>query len=373
MTNWWPGFLGGATFLSSFASSDEGEAPLWDFKNNWVRLSLECTEMIDSLLADTRYGQIRHKIIQNGNIIKPNKGTHYYYLNSKLDRSFFPCKYINLIKKKETVPSSSSSQNQGTQNQENFYYIACFSNFNKDVFDKFLERLFATNEHEVKAIHIDTSGYDIKSILVTRFAGICKPKQQQAITWIREHFLNPENKKNTKVVISGPRGVGKTYTSGLLKKAIEGEFPGYVRQCFVQLYVDFNPMSLGLDVQTQVLSKAKPYSPVILVINEVDVCYQEVFKNKSNRDGRTAHTQNKTNFNNMLDDIANAPNVITIFTTEKSKAELDGVNSNPENTNEPITYKSFYRKGRVDFFIEMSHDNGDTPGTSKKITTVNEV
>ena len=372
MSAWWPSIVGGITLFSSYASSDEGETPRYPSWNYWIKMGCEVTQRIDALLVDSTYGEVAHKVYNDGGGFKPNKGTHYYYLETKPNRSFFPYKYINLIKKVETVTTTSNSQNQDSRNQEKYYYVACFSKSNKDVFDKFLERLYASNEHEVKAIHIDTSGYDIKSVLVTRFAETCKPIQQQAIDWIQEHFLLPENRKNTKVVISGPSGVGKTYATGLLKKAIEASFPGYARNSFVQLFIDFNPCSPGLNVQSQVLTKAKLHMPVILVINEVDVCYKEVFKNKNDRDPRTAHTRDKGNFTSMLDSIANAPDVITIFTTEKSKAELDAVNSIPENPNEIISYKPFYRKGRVDFFIELTKASGNTPGTATKIDTTSE-
>ena len=368
MSSWWPNPSSMFVFLSSFTS--EGEAPFYDFKNHYVRVSPECVNEIDSLLSDPNYGFIKHKIIQSGNRVKPNTGTHNYYLNKPSLRSYFPRKFINLIKKKEISTGGSSNQSQGGNNEENYYYVVCYGSSNQDVFNNFLKRLFATNEREVKAIHIDTSGYENKSILVTRFSGTCKPRQSQAIEMIRDHFLSSQD-RNTKVIISGKRGVGKTYTGGLLKKAIESSFDGYARQCFVQLFIDFNPTSPGLDVQTHVLSKASKNSPVILVINEIDISYHEVFKSDTHNDIRSAHTRNKASFNDMLDAISNAPNVITIFTTEKSKDELDSVTNS--NGNHSISFKSFYRKGRVDFFINMTPDTPGSEGKSIRINTNNDI
>lgn len=367
MGPWWP--LGGAAFLSSFTSTDEGEAPFYDFNYTYVKMSPECTDMIDELLADKRFGLIRHKEMRSGNRVKPNLGTHYYYLNVPQRRSRVPYKYIYLIKKKGTA-NNRNGQNQSGNNQENHYYVSCYGKFSSDVHERFLKRLFATDEMYVRGIHIDSSEMKHKFILSKQLAGVCKPRQQQAIDLIREHFLAEDGFFNTKVIISGKRGVGKTYTAGLLKKAIESSFSGYANKSFVQLFFDFNPTIPGLDIISNVLIKATKDSPIILVMNEIDACYEAVFKNTLHHDPRPAATDNRTSFHTMLDAIPNYPNVITIFTTEKSKEELDAVNITSENTDNQFNYLSFYRKGRVDFFIHMTDDDEGIEGSSTRVDTV---
>ena len=110
-----------------------------------------------------------------------------------------------------------------------------------------------------------------------------------------------------------------------------------------QLFDNFDPSITGYDINKHVLQYATEESPIILVINEIDILYNEVHTAREYYDPRTPHTKNKLSFNNMLDNIANTKYVITIFTTEKSPDELQ---------TEQINYP-FYRKGRIDFFIKM--------------------
>lgn len=346
--------LGGATFLSSFTTYQEGEGPPWDFKNTYVKMHSECTRSIDDLLSDSDHGVVVHKIKSSGGLSTPNLGTSYFYLNPKNKRSYFPYKYIYLIKKKESGQSSGSNSNSDSSN-ETYYYIACFGRYTRDVFIEFEKRIFCTNDLRVKGIHIDSSGFENKFILTSRKAGEKKNNQKAAIGFIRDHFLKSKD-KNTKVIISGSKGIGKTYTGGLLKKEIEMYFPGFANECFVLLYYDFDPTTPGLDIETLILPKASKRSPVILVINEIDDSYKEVFKDSNYLDNRTAMTQSRNKFHEMLDAIGDAEYVITIFTTEKSKEDLDAVRVTDENTGEEQNFHSFYRKGRVDFFINMTED-----------------
>ena len=111
-----------------------------------------------------------------------------------------------------------------------------------------------------------------------------------------------------------------------------------------QLFDNFDPSVIGYDVNKHILQHASEKSPVILVINEIDILYHEVHEPRQYYDPRAApHIKNKLSFNNILDNIANTKYIITIFTTEKSPEELQAHH---------INY-SFYRKGRLDFFIEM--------------------
>lgn len=355
--------LTAGSILGSFISP--GHGPWYDKKNNYIEVSKECTPGIDDLLVDRDFGEIFTKIIQSGNRVKPGLGNHRFYMRESSRRSLWPIKFVTLIKKKGSGSSSRNGANNQHNNREDFYYVLCYSGINSDVSVAFLRKLFAADENTVKAIHLDTSGFEIKPVMVSLFAGSSRQNQVEAINHVREHFLNyeaPNQKYNTKIIISGIRGVGKTYTAGLVKKSIEESFPGFMNSSYVQLFYDFNPSAPGLDIQTEVLTKATKMSPVIIVINEIDHLYREVFQNNNDPQGRIPHTQSKTTFNAMLDAIANTKYVICIFTTEKAQDELDAMSVNYMETNE--NFQSFYRKGRVDFFINM------TATGSTKVDTV---
>lgn len=347
--------LSTGTALSAFLTTSGQERPFYDFYNEYIRISEDCTSLIDGLLADNNHGLITNKIIQTGNRVKPAEGYHRFYLNTPDNRTpFLAFKYVSLIKKKDNSASSGGGRNQqnGHTNKENHYYVLCFSRVNNDVSKEFLTKLFATDEDTVKAIHLDTTGYTNKAVMVSVFAGISRQNQIEAIAIIRDHFLSPDSRYNTKLIISGIRGVGKTYTGGLVKKEIERSFPGFQNCSFVQLFYDFNPTAPGLDIQSEILTKATQTSPVIIIINEIDHIYREVFKDNVSRDGRRAHTQNKSTFNDMLDAITNTKYVIAIFTTEKTIEQLNAMTVNYEGTDED--FQSFYRNGRVDFFVIMT-------------------
>tara|TARA_A100001015_G_scaffold216777_1_gene243475 strand:+ start:2625 stop:3110 length:486 start_codon:yes stop_codon:yes gene_type:complete len=148
-----------------------------------------------------------------------------------------------------------------------------------------------------------------------------------------------------------PSGVGKSYTGELLKKYLENKDINTHLNTFVQLFIDFNPSTPGLDIDTVVLSKASRESPVIIIMNEIDQIYEQVFQTSSRYESRTSHTDSKVSFNNMLDTISRTPYIITVFTTEKSPEYLLKFNG----SNSTYDYRPFFRQGRVDFFIRMTY------------------
>lgn len=102
----------------------------------------------------------------------------------------------------------------------------------------------------------------------------------------------------------------------------------------------------GYNIGTMALKHASASSPVIIIINEIDIFYDKVFDEQPTYDPRTQYTKNKLTFNTMLDNLSDTKHVITIYTTEKSYEELQSIER----------IKSFIRHGRVDFFINMTAD-----------------
>ena len=170
-----------------------------------------------------------------------------------------------------------------------------------------------------------------------KFNNTPKKNQINALNSIYNHY---NEYKNTKVIIYGERGTGKTYISKLVKNLIDTNL-----HLDSLLYDDFDPSSIGVNIKKIALKNANENTPVIIVINEIDrIFYDIIYEKKQSYNSQGYHTKNKASFNNMMDSIADTNNVILICTTEKSRLSL-------ENNSE---YLSFFRKGRIDFFINMT-------------------
>jgi len=196
----------------------------------------------------------------------------------------------------------------------------------------------------VSTISIDTADVKVKLEIVSKIYRPPKPNQALALQQIMNTWV-PTNHYNVKVVICGPRGIGKTYMGPIVKRKIDS-IPNQNYCCC--LYDDFNPECVGVNIKTLALQVASDLSPVILVINEIDKIFDFVVDvNKQNHDPRLQHAKDKTSFHNMLDDLGSIRNIITIFTTEKS----------PEELYQNEQYRSFIRTGRVDYFINMTADS----------------
>lgn len=67
-------------------------------------------------------------------------------------------------------------------------------------------------------------------------------------------------------------------------------------------------------------------------------------------DSRTHHTKNKKTLLQMFDDISDTPNVIAIYTSEKSYSNLYSIKSSDKTD---YKYRSFMRKGRINLVIHL--------------------
>jgi ATP-dependent 26S proteasome regulatory subunit len=139
----------------------------------------------------------------------------------------------------------------------------------------------------------------------------------------------------------GEREAGKSYTSMLLKKELDKRYPN----TNVRLYDDFNPMSIGVDIQEMSLQYASNISPIVILIDEIDTIFEHVLKDKNDYDPRIKHARDRSTFHKMLDNLGQYHHVIVIYTTEFSPDEL--YKKNP-------LYKSFMRPGRIDMAINLT-------------------
>jgi hypothetical protein len=294
----------------------------YDIYNKYYLFPAEFTDIIDSILINDKRGLVGKEIVLANNYNIPGSGKHYFYWKNN---SWFH--YIVFDKK---IYDNSLPE-----------YICYISPFQTKTFINFLQQLFISMNGSVRVISIDTSLQN--PILMCLTKNCEKPRKHQEIilNQIIKHYKCKNNtKKNTKIMITGEKGYGKTYIARLLKKKMEFEY-----NTFCHLYDDFNPSSVGCNVSRLILRNANVKTNIIIIMNEIDVIYEKVISNENiNRhDTRLLHTQDKSTFNNMLDVISDTKHVITIYTTEKT----------PQQLYKKEDFRSFMRKGRVDTFINI--------------------
>lgn len=140
---------------------------------------------------------------------------------------------------------------------------------------------------------------------------------------------------NAVALICGPTGCGKTQVGLLIAKKLGGGV------CF-----DHNPMDAG-DSFMSVVLRANPSrsKPLVIMYNEWNTTVASAFKRPGEfrYDNVAPEVWNKTSYNNYMDKLARTPNVLCIFTSNSSAADIRKIDP------------SAIRIGRIDLEIEM-HD-----------------
>jgi hypothetical protein len=309
--------------------------PVYDFWNSYCDISAEFVTKIDNMLVvniknHVRNGaRIEHRLLLPGNMEVPNVGIHRWF------------------DKEHNKTISLAKQNNAKEGDYPKYYYTLFYTdmwirSKKASANNFINILFTAETNTVNVIRFENTEQIYKPQTVQAICNEAKPFQQKAINIILKKY-NEQNNKNVKTIISGDSGVGKSYTAMLLKKALEESNTN----TNVLLFENFDPSAPGLEINKMVLRYASEHTPIILIINEIDTMYDEVWRAKDTYDPQVAHTKNKISFNNMLDNIASTKYVIALYTSEKSPKTIQ---DNRENY-------PFYRPGRVDFFIKMTETN----------------
>lgn len=300
----------------------------YDYLNNYMSFPKEDTDLIDKMLINNpMYSKIGKRKIIGGTSI-PDEGYHYYYFESESRRGWFFNYYIGLRKIKKT------------DNNNNYYvYDAWISPWSKSRLEIFTGNLRIQEKNSVRTIGIDCSSMSPEKKHGVKIYYPPRTHQQEIINIILREWEN--NNYNYKVMIHGNTGVGKTETAYGLTKILEEKY----QTKRVLLFDNFNPTSIGVNIESLALEDAKENTPIILVINEIDVAFRASCEQKQFYDPRGSHTNDKTSFNNMLDVISKKKHVIGIYTSEKSPTDL--IKENP-------SFASFMRKGRMDLYVEMS-------------------
>lgn len=316
-----------ATVLGTQISAESEENKRWwDFYHKYYEFGVEYTDQIDRVLMMEGRGVIGPKRLIAPGRYKPGIGQHIF--KAVDDSDSFGVSVVNLEKK------------INRQTREEFYigWISPFE-WGATSITQFERMILQSNPNSVQVYSIDISGTEPRLLMMNKICQAPRDHQTTILNKIKLDYISGD-RFNVKTIISGPRGSGKTYIGKLLKKKLEQEIPG----TSVRLYDDFDPTAVGVNINRLALSYASEFTPVIIVINEIDQIYSQVLMEDQDFDPRLKHSRNKGTFNNMLDSIADTSHVIVIFTMESS---FDDIIKNEE-------YRSFVRPGRIDLRATMT-------------------
>lgn len=309
----------------------------FDFWNTYYKFDEIWTNSIDMMLVTYGAAIIDDTLIDQANRRLPAVGSenkvYYIFPNNCRNRT----DYITFIKKKENI-----------DNRESIYYVCAVSMNQGKTFEQALVEINKQSLDKIRVLSIDTSSCTPCLFQSEKPHMKQKPHQKIAIRKIIRAYIESPI-KNAKVMIFGHRGTSKSYTGILLKRKLEKYYDKYHNlQPLIQVVDNFNPSWIGINIRTMILSKARPDTPMIVIIDEIDKAYEKAVSDAVNYDPRLSHTASKQEFNNMLDSIGTTENLIIIYTTEKNPLELSRIHGD---------YKSFMRKGRIDFFLHFTHDS----------------
>jgi hypothetical protein len=138
-------------------------------------------------------------------------------------------------------------------------------------------------------------------------------------------------KKRLSVFLHGVVGAGKSTIGLLVAKEIKGGF------CHT-----FNPTDPGDTLHSLMKESRAQHKPLVVVIEEADMMIRNIHTNSIQRHKNIqTSVYNKSTFNTFLDDLMLYRNIIIILTSNKSKDEIDMLDT------------SYLRKGRIDATYSM--------------------
>lgn len=315
----------GANVMMQQAQSENANPYWYDFVHHYVRVSDEFTRDIDNLLLLSKKTRVGPKFLFSSTLSLPDVGKHRYYSSE----CRFPGSCIILEKRAMAVGDAIS-----------YFYLCIVLPCYMGILREFMRELFLSAQNTAKVVSIDTSIFP-RLLSMNKICHAACPGQQQAINFIL-HDYDASVNKNIKVVIFGPVGTRKSYTARVLKKQLDNN-----RDIACRLYDDVDPTTTGVNIGAMALQHATETSPVILVIDEIDVAFQRAAEGMDSRDPRIMHAKNKQSLNLMLDNIGDFKFVIAVYTTNKTRADLQAI---PE-------YQTFIRNGRVDLWLHMQSTN----------------
>lgn len=324
------GCLAGASVISSTTQHDYW----YDILHYYNEIDSQYTTIIDKILMENGY--VRTTIFRNG-INIPGYGTHYLRFLRKCKAKSYTHKLINMVTYLGFIKETRKSGGENDVSTD-YYKVFYLPGYYK-VYLWFCESISDTDDDSMNVMHIDTSSH-IPKVVIKKdsYKGDAMSNQRMVVSAIVDDYITGKL-NNVKVIISGTKGVGKTYIAKLVKRYIDRQFN---KVC--QLFYNFNPTQTGVDIVSLALSKASQQTPIILVANEITTAFDSALSDDPGFDSRSKHARNRMSFNDMLDAIDNTRYVIAIFTTEKS---IDELRNN-------LDYSSFIREGRINKYITLT-------------------
>lgn len=293
-----------------------------DFWRTWITISSDFTDLVDNMLMRSKRAVIWSKKMNSKNVLIPDVGKHFYYYETNSWLHYITFHKIAL--------------NEAT---DKYKYICYVAPRQKQTFNRAIIDLFVDDPMTVRTMCIDTSTN--VAFAIPLYVKCFPPKKKQLIILktIHEHYTNSISKQFS-ICITGAKGMGKSSIAKLLKKYMEK----IEQDIMIKLFLNFSLFNINCPVERLILSHASKNTPVILLIDEIDVAFKEAVNPNTYRD--KTYVRNIETMNKVMDQIADTCYSIVIYTTEKSYSEL--------NCQE---YQSFIRPGRIDLFMKLSADD----------------
>ena len=341
--------------IGSMVSTDQSHRDWYDYLSHIYVFPEEYTELIDMLLMKERQAVLSSRIVKSANHHVPGLGSHKLYWKDAGGWNGWD--YITFKKEEKN---------------DKIYYIVYTTRRQMSTFEEAVKKIFAPDINKIRTISIDTSRQVPFPMFIDKLmSGSEKSHQTTAINHILEGWfdavqlaatiltfgkgvipcpnINDPKRYSRQIVLCGVRGSGKSYIGRLLKKRMEA----ISNSLMIRLYDNFNPSSPGSSINLLVLQYAKAITPVVLIIDEIDICFKRAANGThANKHAALVHTRDKASLNNMLDGISDTEHMIAIYTTEKSPEDLY---AHPE-------WHSYLREGRVNYFLKYVPDPAEPDG-----------
>lgn len=124
------------------------------------------------------------------------------------------------------------------------------------------------------------------------------------------------------------------------------------RGIFAMSVFDANTTKDINDIMTY-LNQSTQLTPVIVSFTDIFDCYSNIISGKYNKSHWVA---SKKSINDFYDKMEHIPGLISLTFCSKSRKVLnDTITSEEEKTGTP--YKSMYRKGRIDYYVDLTTDD----------------
>jgi hypothetical protein len=306
----------GIAVVTSLAVSSSNKY-WYDIYHKYFTFGSEYTHRIDQILSDPNHGKMGPFIVIAPGKHIPGPGYHRYYINRR-----------RIYKSMEDHQHYVGLEKIRMEDQDQYYYLAWISplKFGVEALQDLERKIMNSDDQYVQTISIDVIDDHPQLTGMTKICHSPHPHQEVIINEILRYWTI-DHDYNAKILIMGPSGCGKSYIGLLLKKIIGGH---------IRLYDDFDPTIANLNVNQLILNYASMDTPVILVINEINLLYDRVITSCSSK------IRPLPRFINLLDTIASTPHVIIIYTS--SRSDLFSIEA----------YQSFLRPGRIDLISTMT-------------------